>query len=242
MRRIGLPRAGGRARQTLLFQEAFVTMLLGVAGMVGTGKTTLSRALASRFGLQLGLESVDADNPWLEHFYGEPEGMRTYGLHLQLHFLATRFATMRRMRSLGGSWILDRTWYEDAEVFARGLYEQRYMTEDEWELYARLYGELLHAPAARPPQLLIYLYGPLTTILDRIAERGRPTERETRTDYWIALHTRYADWIARFHRCPVLALDVREYDIIRDPGSIEDIALRVRENLEGEIPQLELSV
>ena len=123
---------------------------------------------------------------------------------------------MRRMRSLGGSWVLDRTWYEDAEVFARGLYEQRYMTEAEWDLYARLYGELLHAPAARPPRLLIYLHGPLTTILDRIAERGRPKERETRTDYWIALHTRYADWIARFHRCPVLSLDVRDYDIIGD--------------------------
>jgi hypothetical protein len=39
-----------------------------------------------------------------------------------------------------------------------------------------------------------------------------------------------------------LALDVREYDIIGDPGSIEDVAFRVRESLEGEIPQLELSV
>ena len=51
-------------------------MLIGVAGMVGTGKTTLSRALAARFGLQIALESVDADNPWLESFYGGPAEMR----------------------------------------------------------------------------------------------------------------------------------------------------------------------
>jgi deoxyadenosine/deoxycytidine kinase len=217
-------------------------MLLGVAGMVGTGKTTLSRALANRFGLQLALESVDDENPWLEPFYGEPEGMRTYGLHLQLHFLASRFGAMRRMRSVGGSWLLDRTWYEDAEVFARGLHEQGYMSAAEWELYARLYGELLHAPAARPPRLLIYLHGPLSAILERISKRGRPKERETPPDYWAALHGRYARWIAGFRRCPVLALDMREYDLLGEPESVEEVALRVRATLEGEIPQLELTV
>src|SRR5450759_5988324 len=102
-------------------------MLLGVAGMIGCGKTTLARGLTARFGLQLALESVDGDNPWLEKFYAGPDGMRSYGLHLQLHFLATRFAAMRRMRAAGGSWVLDRTWYEDAEIFARGLFEQGYM-------------------------------------------------------------------------------------------------------------------
>ena len=69
-------------------------MNIGVAGMIGSGKTTLTSALAARFGLQLALESVDGDNPWLDAFYSGPEGMRTYGLHLQLHFLATRFASM----------------------------------------------------------------------------------------------------------------------------------------------------
>src|SRR5438105_2027180 len=49
-------------------------MILGVAGMVGTGKTTLTRALADRFGLQMALESVDAENPWLESFYRQPRG------------------------------------------------------------------------------------------------------------------------------------------------------------------------
>ena len=126
-------------------------MLLGIAGMVGSGKTTLARALASRFGLQLALESVDQENPWLEPFYSSAESMRTYALHLQLHFLATRFASMRRMRGLGGSWVLDRTWYEDAEVFAAGMHEQGLLSDEEWQLYRRLYAELLFAPAAQTP-------------------------------------------------------------------------------------------
>ena len=215
-------------------------MLLGIAGVVGTGKTTLARALAGRFGLQLALESVDGDNPWLERFYVEPEGMRTYALHLQLHFLAARFASMRRMRGLGGAWVLDRTWYEDAEVFARGMHEEQYMSDPEWELYARLYAELLYSPAARPPRLLIYLHGPLDVILQRIATRGRPSERETPPDYWAGLHRRYARWIGGFHRCPVLMLDIREYNLIGEPATIDDIAGRVRSHLEGELPQTDL--
>ena len=215
-------------------------MLIGIAGMVGTGKTTLSRALASRFGLQLALESVDEDNPWLEKFYGEPDGMRRYALPLQLHFLASRFASLRRMRGLGGSWVLDRTWYEDAEIFARGQYEQHFMTNDEWGLYRRLYTELVYSPAARPPRLLVYLHGPLDVILERIAERGREKERDTPAEYWTAMHERYVRWIASFRRCPTLMLDVREYDLLRDPEAAEDIAARVRHQLEGELPQTEL--
>lgn len=215
-------------------------MLIGVAGMVGTGKTTLSRALAARFGLQLALESIDADNPWLESFYGGPDAMRSYALNLQLHFLATRFASMRRMRGMGGSWVLDRTWYEDAEIFARGLFEQGFMSSDEWSLYQRLYAELLHSPAARPPRLLIYLHGPLDVIIDRIATRGRPKEKDTSVEYWTALHDRYERWIEEFNHCPILALDVRDYDLVASAEAVEEIADRVRVQLEGELPQTEL--
>lgn len=216
-------------------------MLIGIAGMVGSGKTTLARALASRFGLQLALESIDGDNPWLEPFYASAEGMKAYALHLQLHFLATRFQSMRRMRGLGGSWVLDRTWYEDAEVFAAGHYEQGLLTKEEWQLYRRLYAELLHAPAARPPRLLIYLHAPLDLIRARIAQRGRTKERDAEPSYWEQLHARYGRWIHTFRHCPVLFIDVREYDLFADPGgAAEGIAARVRQRLERELPQTEL--
>jgi deoxyadenosine/deoxycytidine kinase len=214
-------------------------MLIGVAGMVGAGKTTLTRALAARFGLQLALESVDEDNPWLELFYRDNDSRRRHALELQLYFLATRFAAMRRMRAQGGSWILDRTWYEDAEVFAHGLYERGLMSRIEHDLYVRLYVELLHSPAARPPKLLIYLHGPLDVLLGRIRTRGRPSERETEPEYWAILHERYEKWIANFRHCPVLGIDVCDYDLVADPAALDAIVDRVRKRLEPVIPQRE---
>ena len=214
-------------------------MLIGVAGMVGAGKTTLTRALAARFGLQLALESVDEDNPWLELFYRDNDSRRRYSLELQLHFLATRFSAMRRMRAQGGSWILDRTWYEDAEVFARGLYERGLMSRIEHDLYTRLYVELLHSPAARPPKLLIYLHGPLDVLLARIRTRGRPSERDTEPEYWALLHERYERWIGNFRHCPVLGIDVCDYDIVADPAALDTIVDRIRKRLEPAIPQHE---
>ena len=217
------------------------SMLLAVAGMVGTGKTTLTRALASRFGLAVALESVDDDNPWLTPFYGtEPGAQQQFALRLQLHFLATRFHSMRKMRSQGGGWILDRTWYEDAEIFARGLYESEVMSRHEFDLYQRLYTELLTGPAARPPRLLIYLHGSLDLVVARIGQRGREAERDMPPSYWKALHARYATWIGDFRRCPILALDISDYDLLRDPSAIEEIAAAIRRRLEPEIPQTEL--
>ena len=216
-------------------------MLIGIAGMVGSGKSTLTRALAARFGLQHALESVDDDNPWLEKFYaGGEESMRAHALQLQLHFLATRFESMRRMRGAGGSWVLDRTWYEDAEIFARGHFEEGLMSEMEWELYRRLYVELLHLPVARPPKLLVYLHAPLDTIIERIRTRGRPKEKDTADIYWTTLHARYERWVADFRACPVLSLDVRDYDLVANPLAIDEIAARVRQRLEPDLPQTDL--
>ena len=242
---------GGRARSRLSSGPGFspgipplydsTVLLIGIAGMVGSGKTTLTHALAARFGLQLALESVDADNPWLTPYYADGESSRReYALRLQLHFLATRFASMRRMRGLGGGWVLDRTWYEDAEIFARGAFEQGLMSAEEYDLYCRLYAELLHSPAARPPRLLVYLHAPLDLILSRIALRGRPLERDTDAEYWAVLHARYERWIAGFRHCPVLSIDVRDYDLVADPRAIEDVAARVRQQVERQLPQTEL--
>ena len=77
-------------------------------------------------------------------------------------------------------------------------------------------------------------------IADRIRTRGRPKEKDTPEAYWVALHARYEKWIDGFRACPVLSLDVRDYDLVSDPLGIEHIAARVRQRLDPSLPQTDL--
>ena len=89
----------------------------------------------------------------------------------------------------------------------------------------------MHSPAARPPRLLIYLHGPLESILARIGQRNRAAERDAPLEYWQTLHTRYERWIRGFRHCPVLSLDIRSFDLMRSPAGVEEVAERVRRAL-----------
>ena len=54
-------------------------MLIGIAGMVGSGKSTLTRALAARFGLQHALESVDDETHEARVHVPGPQVMDQWG-------------------------------------------------------------------------------------------------------------------------------------------------------------------
>ena len=143
------------------------------------------------------------------------------------------------MRAQGGSWILDRTWYEDAEVFARGLYERGLMSRIEHDSVRASLRRAAPRTGGAPAQVLIYLHGPLDVLLGRIRTRGRPSERDTEPEYWAILHDRYEKWIGNFRHCPVLGIDVRDYDLVGDPAALDAIVDRVRKRLEPVIPQRE---
>ena len=206
-------------------------LVLAIAGMVGAGKTTLTRALAARFGLQLALESVDADNPWLERFYGSPEAMRLHALQLQLHFLATRFKSVRKMRGIGGAWILDRTWYEDAEIFARNLYQQGNIQERDYWTYREMYETAVQF--LPPPDLVIYLRASIPTLLHRIDSRGRDYERRIAPEYLQNLNDLYESWIENFTLCPVLAVPADDLDYVAHPGHLRLVVAKVDDKLTG---------
>ena len=197
--------------------------VITIAGTVGVGKSTLTNALADALQFRTSFEKVDT-NPYLDKFYHD---FSRWSFHLQVYFLAERFKEQKRIFEYGGGFIQDRSIYEDTGIFAKMHYEKGTMSEVDYETYTSLFEAMVMTPYFPHPDLLIYLEGSLEDILQRIDRRGREMEKQTPIDYWEEMHGRYEKWIDSFSACPVLRLNINEYDAIAGAQSIETIIEKI---------------
>lgn len=195
-------------------------VLLAVAGNIGSGKTTLTARLAEALRYRPLFEPADA-NPYLSDFY---EDMRRYALPLQLRFLALRVAQVRA--STGASAILDRTCYEDAEIFARNLHDAGKMDARDYETYQLVAEPLLSD--LEPPNLLVYLRREPADCAANVRARGREYEQSMPLPYLEQLGARYDGWFEAYARGPKVLLPASEYDIIERPADLDRILAAVR--------------
>ncbi len=201
--------------------------LVAVAGNIGVGKSTLVEMLCSRLGWAPYYEP-EAENPYLADFY---QDMKSWAFHSQIFFLTHRLRIHRRLIDHPNSVIQDRSVYEDAEIFAQNLYRQRQISERDfatyWELY-RVLSEFLP-----PPDLVVYLRASVSTLQNRIRNRGRTYERQISADYLAQLNFLYESWIENFSLCPVLTVPADDLDYVAHRGHLDLVAQKVQEKLTG---------
>lgn len=202
--------------------------IITIAGTVGVGKSTMTTALAKALNFKTSFEKVD-NNPYLEKFYDDFE---RWSFHLQIYFLAERFKEQKKIFEYGGGFIQDRSIYEDTGIFAKMHYEKGTMTKDDYETYRNLFDAMVMTPYFPHPDLLIYLEGSLDDILKRIQLRGRDMEKTTPVSYWEEMHQRYEDWINSFNSCPILRIDIADYDLIKEEQSIEPIISKMSHSIQ----------
>ncbi|MER1987969.1 MAG: deoxynucleoside kinase [Solibacillus sp.] len=202
--------------------------VITIAGTVGVGKSTMTKALADGLNFRTSFEKVDT-NPYLDKFYDDFE---KWSFHLQVYFLAERFKEQKRIFEYGGGFIQDRSIYEDTGIFAKMHFDKGTMSPTDYETYTNLFEAMVMTPYFPHPDLLVYLEGPVDDIIGRIQERGREMEQQTPSNYWYEMHGRYEDWINNFNSCPVLRLDINDYDLMENPEQIEQIVERIAYMLE----------
>ena len=104
-------------------------LIIGVSGIIGVGKSTLSRSLGEEFKAQVLYEPVET-NEYLADFYKD---MPKYSFPMQVYLLNHRFRQHQQMVWSKKNTIQDRTIYEDV-IFAKMLRESGHMEEPRFAL------------------------------------------------------------------------------------------------------------
>ena len=167
-------------------------MHIAIAGNIGSGKTTLTKLLANRYGWTPRFEPVD-NNPYLEDFYHD---MSRWAFNLQIYFLNKRFKEVVEISQSNDTIIQDRTIYEDACIFAPNLHDQGYMSDRDFETYTDLFNLMMSL--VKKPQLMIYIRSSIPTLVRHIEKRGRDYEKSIRIDYLTGLQKRYDNWMSSY--------------------------------------------
>ena len=192
-------------------------VFVAVAGNIGSGKSSLTQLLSRHFGWKPYFESVE-DNPYLSDFYAD---MKRWSFNLQVYFLSNRFRSHKAITEGPESVVLDRVIYEDAEIFARNLFELGKMEERDYRNYRALYDVMTEF--LRPPDLLIYLRANVDTLLGQIALRGRDFEQSIQREYLEQLNIHYERWINSYDAGKLLVIESDGMDFVKRKGDFDRV-------------------
>ena len=204
-------------------------MYIAIEGVIGVGKTTLARLLQPAFQSALVLE-VFEENPFLSDFYSDRQ---RYAFQTQNFFLLSRYYQQRRsvpeILKRGETLITDYTFAKDA------LFARINLIGDELDMYYRVHDAL--AEKIPLPNLIVYLRADLEVLMQRIASRDRPYERNIEQDYINQLIQAYDDFFFNNQarnvggNVNVLTLDTNELDYVRHGEDLRLVETRIRQAL-----------
>ena len=199
-------------------------MYVAIEGVIGVGKTTLARLLQSRFDAELLLEIFE-ENPFLSDFYSDRV---RYAFQTQIFFLLSRYRqqnnTVPEMLGKGKNLLADYTFAKDA------LFAGINLEGDELEMYHKVHEAL--GEKIPKPDLIVFLQATTEVLMQRIAFRDRPYERQMERGYIDELNHAYEAFFSKpYDSVPVLKIDTNSLNIIQTPEHLTQIENRIKQSL-----------
>ena len=189
-------------------------VLIGISGIIGVGKSTLTESLGKILSWDVVKEPVES-NEYLCKFY---EDMEKYAFPMQVYLLNHRFRQHQQMVWSGKSMVQDRTIYEDV-IFAKMLHDGGLMEDLDFNTYVQLFNNMTNF--LHRPDLIIYLDVEPLEALRRVRERSRSCETKMSLEYLTELRNGYEEWLKDVRdRIPVLKLD---WDTYMDPEKVASL-------------------
>ena len=203
--RSSLADGSGPSRQSAPAQEVFGNIFIGIAGMIGAGKSTLAKALGDHLGIDTYYEPV-ADNEYLADFY---QDTARYSFAMQVYLLNRRFQQHQEIIWRGRSAVQDRTIYEDS-IFAKMLAKTGLMDERDYRTYVQLFRNMSNFMCK--PSVIIFLDVSPAASAERIRARSRDIESKIELGYLQALYDGYQEFIESISKViPVIRIDYERF-------------------------------
>jgi len=198
-------------------------MYIAIEGVIGVGKTTLARLLQPSFDAELLLEIFE-ENPFLSDFYSDRV---RFAFQTQIFFLLSRYHQQRKgvpeaLRKK--PWLISDYTFEKDRLFAEAN-----LVGDELETYFQVHEAL--AEKIIKPDLIVYLKADTDVLMQRIAHRDRPYERQMDVNYIDALIQTYENRFKQYPGQTVLTVNTNELNYVRYSDHLEQIDQRIRQML-----------
>lgn len=195
-----------------------------VEGVIGVGKTSLSKLLATRADGRLNLEIVE-ENPFLSKFYLDRS---SYAFQTQIFFLLSRF---RQQQALFQNDLFNNILISDYLFAKDRIFANLNLSDDELELYNQLAAIL--EQRVRKPDLVIYLQARTEVLLQRINWRGRSFEQDMDSGYLDALNGAYSYFFHHYKDAPLLVVNTDSLDFVNVPRDFDLLLDQIREPFTG---------
>ncbi len=194
--------------------EVFGNIFIGIAGMIGAGKSTLAKALGDHLGIATYYEPV-ADNEYLSDFYRDTA---RYSFAMQVYLLNRRFQQHQEIIWRGRSAVQDRTIYEDS-IFAKMLAKTGLMDERDYRTYVQLFRNMSNFMCK--PSVIVYLDVSPEASAERIRMRSRGVESKIELGYLQALHDGYEEFVQNISKViPVIRIDYERFQTAEEMAEV----------------------
>ncbi len=201
-------------------------MHIGVAGNIGSGKTTLTRMLSEHYGWVPKYEAVTY-NPYLEDYYKD---IQRWSFNLEVYFLTQRFKDLLDIACSDETVIQDRTLMEGVSIFVENNRDLGNISERDYNSYMQLFGVMMRM--VKMPDLLIYLRCSVPHLVEQIQKRGRDYEQGMSLEYLGGLNTRYEKWVSEY-KGRIIVINADELDFVKNPEDFFSITNLIDSELYG---------
>ncbi len=186
-----------------------------IEGLIGAGKTSLSRKIAEHFNAKLILEQF-ADNPFLPKFYKDPD---KYSFQLELSFLAERYHQLKNELISGDlfkSFLISDYYFTKSLIFAKST-----LADDEYRLFRNLFNIIL--TTLPKPDLYVFLHLNPENALKNIKKRGREYEQSIDINYLDKIRNNYFEYFKQEQNLKFLIIDTNGIDFVNNKADFNSL-------------------